>query len=285
MSNVVNDYLRTLPQYLIPKKALTFLAGLLAGVEISPVKNALIRAFIRKFKVNMQEALQEKPEGYYCFNDFFIRHLKPGLRPIAPATIVSPVDGVVSELGRICEGQLIQAKGRLYGVAELLACDSPSATAFLNGHFATLYLAPKDYHRIHMPMDAVLEQMTYVPGRLFSVQPATARVIPKLFAKNERLVVLFETAIGRIAMVFVGATIVGAIGTSWAGELKRQKKIRKIAYPSGQITFKKGDETGYFKLGSTVVLLFENNFTKIDWAERMKPGASIVYGEALGDVT
>ncbi len=187
------DYLKTAPQYLLPKKNLTTLAGCLAGVTHPLVKNYLIKHFIAKYAVNMQEALEESPEGYACFNDFFIRHLKPDCRPIAATDIVSPVDGCISEIGNIVQGSLIQAKGHDYTVQELLASNEELASQFNHGRFATLYLSPQDYHRVHMPIAGTLQQLVYVPGQLFSVQPTTARVIPKLFARNERLVALFNT--------------------------------------------------------------------------------------------
>lgn len=276
------DYLKTFPQYLMPKKALTRLAGLLARVTEPRIKDVLIQGFIEKFQVNMTEALEENPQNYACFNDFFIRHLKPNIRPLADARVVSPVDGVISELGTVKEGQILQAKGRYYTVDELLVCDSEQSQPFINGYFATLYLAPKDYHRIHMPIDARLRNMIYVPGRLFSVQPTTARVIPQLFARNERLVVFFDTALGLMAMVLVGATIVGAIGTSWEGDIKRSKGKQYFDYQQQNIQLRQGDEMGYFKLGSTVILMLADQ-QPWQWLENLCPGSSIKFGEALGN--
>lgn len=277
------DYLKTLPQFIIPKKGLTIFAGLMANVQKSNIKNSLIRWFIDKYKVNMSEAVEENPENYSCFNDFFIRHLKPECRPLASATIVSPVDGCVSELGRIKEGQILQAKGRYYTVAELLAAEPLLSDQFKQGSFATLYLSPKDYHRIHMPIDATLREMIYVPGKLFSVQPTTARVIPHLFARNERLVAFFDTSLGLMAMVLVGATIVGAIGTRWQGDIQRgsNKKILDL----GSInpvdrSVKQGEEMGYFKLGSTVILLFADA-EQATWSEDIGAGSLIQYGQMM----
>lgn len=238
------DFIKTFPQYLLPKQALTVLAGLLADVKSPAVKNFIIRQFIAKYRVNMQEALVEDPAIYKSFNEFFIRNLKPESRPLAKADIISPVDGVVSELGRINEGQLLQAKGRYYTVADFLA-NEPASAQFQDGHFITLYLSPKDYHRVHMPLDGMLHKMVYIPGRLFSVQPTTARVIPQLFARNERLVIYFETRLGLMAMVMVGATIVGAIGTSWHGELRRQKKVQTFEYQQAETMLKQGSEVGF----------------------------------------
>lgn len=272
------DFLKTIPQYIIPQHGLNALAALLANVTYPPVKDYIIQRFIKKYHVNMREALEEDPRAYTSFNDFFIRHLKPECRPIDSTPLISPVDGCVSEIGRINKGQLIQAKGRQYGVSELLACEAGVAQQFEQGHFATLYLSPKDYHRIHMPMDAKLLSMTYIPGALFSVQPTTARVVPKLFARNERLAVYFETDIGVMVMVLVGAAIVGAIGTSWGGDLPRSKSNRSYQYTDK--AFKKADEMGYFKLGSTVIVLFANE--KVQWDKRLQAGSTIQFGQPLG---
>lgn len=279
------DLLRTAPQYLIPQRSLTACAGYLANVKQEKIKNYLIRQFIDQYQVNMKEALIEEPSAYPCFNDFFIRQLKPECRPLAAADIISPVDGCVSELGPITEGQLVQAKGRNYSIAELLACDEQSAQHFMHGQFATLYLSPKDYHRVHMPIEAHLVKMNYIPGALFSVQPTTARVVPKLFARNERLVVFFETKIGPMAMVMVGATIVGAIGTSWHGDLQRGKDKRSIDYSADKtpLVLKQGDEMGFFKLGSTVILLFANG-EQMHWQQFLKPGTEVRFGEAMGSI-
>ncbi|HHF7344662.1 TPA: archaetidylserine decarboxylase [Legionella feeleii] len=282
---MVNDYLKTLPQYLIPKPALTHLAGFLANVRTPAIKNTLIRWFIQKYGVDMKEAREENPKNYACFNDFFIRHLKPECRPFAKADIISPVDGAISELGAIEKGQIFQAKGRYYTTTELLACEESVSGQFSQGRFATLYLSPKDYHRIHIPIDATLREMIYVPGKLFSVQPTTVRVIPQLFARNERLVAFFDTRAGLMAMVLVGATIVGAIGTRWSGDIKRS--VEKQYFSANQITTNKsirqGDEMGYFKLGSTVVLLFADG-RRVDWLDTLRAGTSIRYGESLAVV-
>jgi phosphatidylserine decarboxylase len=182
---------------------------------------------------------------------------------------------------------MLQAKGRLYRVDDLLATDSEHVSSFHHGSFMTLYLSPKDYHRVHMPMDAVLKEVVYVPGALFSVQPATTRMIPRLFARNERLVVFFETRAGRMAMVLVGATIVGAIGTSWQGEILRQKSLKKWVYDEHQTDintlFKQADEMGYFKLGSTVILLFEDTAT-LQWITSLQAGSSIKMGQKIASL-
>ncbi|HHT9952313.1 TPA: archaetidylserine decarboxylase [Legionella pneumophila] len=280
------DVLKTLPQYLIPKHGITALAGYFADVKNPRLKNFLIRNFIRKFDVDMSEALIEDPKSYDCFNDFFIRHLKPECRPLSQSDVICPVDGCISEIGKIERGQLLQAKGKYYSVQELLACDGQLAEQFVQGQFATLYLSPKDYHRVHMPIDAELVSMTYIPGALFSVQPATTRVIPKLFARNERLAIFFKTKIGPMVMVMVGATIVGAIGTSWHGDVKRSKKLERFDY-SEQFSDKiisQGSEMGYFKLGSTVVLLFANG-EKIQWDKELLAGSKIQLGKPMAIIT
>lgn len=278
---MLNDSCKTLCHHLLPKHALTRFAGFMAEIKIPAIKNYLIGDFIAKYGVNMSEAREEDPTRYSCFNDFFIRHLKPEARPLANCDIVSPVDGTVSEMGRIEQGQLIQAKGKTYSVEEFLACDRSLSDLFLHGQFATLYLSPKDYHRIHMPISATLRNMIYVPGQLFSVQPQSARTIPRLFARNERLVVFFDTPAGLMAMVLVGATIVGAIGTSWHGDLKRSKTLRHFDYQnSGHANLVQGEEMGYFKLGSTVVLLFANG-DNLAWEDGLKAGENIRYGQAL----
>ncbi|WP_115303965.1 archaetidylserine decarboxylase [Legionella beliardensis] len=277
------DYLKTLPQYLTPKHTLTNFAGLLAAVKVPMIKNHLIRRFVKKYDVIMSDACEENPLNYACFNDFFIRQLKPGKRPLAAADIVSPVDGVISELGEIKKGQILQAKGRYYTVEEFLACDKQLSDQFISGRFATLYLSPKDYHRVHMPMTATLRHMVYLPGKLFSVQPTTARVVRKLFARNERLVAFYDTEAGLMAMVLVGATIVGAIGTSWLGDLQRAKKQQYFSYLDKPKVLHQGDEMGYFKLGSTVVLLFANG-QQVHWLDGLKAGDTIQYGQALGKI-
>ncbi|WP_042646886.1 archaetidylserine decarboxylase [Legionella pneumophila] len=280
------DVLKTLPQYLIPKHGITALAGYFADVKSPCLKNFLIRNFIRKFDVDMSEALIEDPKSYDCFNDFFIRHLKPECRPLSQSDVICPVDGCISEIGKIERGQLLQAKGKYYSVQELLACDGQLAEQFVQGQFATLYLSPKDYHRVHMPIDAELVSMTYIPGALFSVQPATTRVVPKLFARNERLAIFFKTKIGPMVMVMVGATIVGAIGTSWHGDVKRAKKLERFDY-SEQFPDKiisQGSEMGYFKLGSTVVLLFANG-EKIQWDKELLAGSKIQLGKPMAIIT
>ncbi len=279
-----SDYLKIIPHYLLPKKALTAFAGVLAEVETPRIKNYLIRDFIHKYDVDMSEAREENPENYRCFNDFFIREIKPSCRPMAKADLISPVDGRVSEIGEIRSGMVLQAKKRDYSVEDLLACDKKLSAQFDNGHFATLYLSPKDYHRVHMPLRGTLTQMILVPGKLFSVQPLTTRVVPQLFARNERLAVFFNTPMGVMAMVMVGATIVGSIGTSWSGDVLRSGEVQHIDYSQNlvqPIVLQQGAEMGYFKLGSTVILLFSKG-VRMQWESTLRAGEVVRLGQAIG---
>ena len=269
-------------QYLLPKKALSSLAGYLAVIKRPSIKNAFIHYFINKYGVDLSEAREENPTNYLDFNDFFIRQLKPECRPISSLDITSPVDGSISELGHIEQGTLIQAKGHYYSTDELLGFEEGMKDLFNTGLFATLYLSPKDYHRVHMPIQGTLKRMVYIPGQLFSVQPATARHIPRLFARNERLVVYFDTAVGLMAMVLVGATIVGTIGTHWHGDIKRQRKKSHFDYDNSTV-YNKADEMGYFKLGSTVILLFADS-TRVQWKDDLKATDKIKFGEGLGHI-
>lgn len=283
---MLHDYLKTLPQYLMPKSGITALAGRFANVRKASIKNFLIRHFISQYQVDMSEALIEDPEAYATFNDFFIRRLKPERRPLAKADIISPVDGTISEIGNIEAGQLLQAKKRFYAVKDLLALDAAAAKPFEQGRFVTLYLSPRDYHRVHIPIASTLQEMIHLPGQLFSVQPATTKIIKRLFARNERLVVYFETPAGSMAMVMVGATIVGAIGTSWHGDLKRSRRSVRFDYnllDKAETHFLPGEEMGYFKLGSTVILLFAEP-SKMQWRKDLQAGQFLRFGEALGDL-
>jgi phosphatidylserine decarboxylase len=271
-------------QYTAPKIMLSVFAGMLANIKVNVIKNFIIRRFIQNYDVVMREAVRERAEDYVNFNDFFTRYLKPGVRPIAEADIISPVDGCVSEIGHIQQGQLLQAKGRYYSVDELLACDASKSAAFQQGSFATLYLSPRDYHRVHMPVAGTLQSMTHVPGALFSVQPDTVRHIPRLFARNERVVLFFETSLGPMAVILVGATIVGKIGTCWHGDLPRVKTTTNFEHdlpPPDRRVLQQADEVGYFKLGSTAIILFSEH-SKIEWTPELKAGVRVRLGEALG---
>ncbi|WP_025823247.1 archaetidylserine decarboxylase [Shewanella marina] len=257
------DKIKIAIQYITPKHLLSRLVGKFAAAKAGKVTTAAINWFIKQYKINMSEALNCDPASYATFNDFFTRELKPGARPICQDDdyIVHPVDGAVSQLGPIKDGQIFQAKGHSYSALALLGDQLDDAKRFKDGDFATIYLAPKDYHRIHMPIKGTLSKMTYVPGDLFSVNPLTAQHVPGLFARNERVVTIFETEIGPMAMVLVGATIVASIETVWAGTITPPtgKQVFTWDYPtegSDAITLEKGQEMGRFKLGSTVVLLF-----------------------------
>lgn len=258
-------------QYWLPKHALTRLAGKLASAKAGSLTTAVIRWFIKQYNVNMDEALHSDPKHFATFNDFFVRELKPGLRPVVEdeTTLVHPADACVSQFGPITDGQLIQAKGHQYSAQTLLGGDAKLAEEFRDGEFATLYLSPRDYHRVHMPCDGTLRQMIYVPGDLFSVNPLTAENVPNLFARNERVVCIFDTQFGPLAQILVGATIVGSIETVWAGTMTppRGNTVYRWDYPAegtNAIQLKKGQEMGRFKLGSTVINLFANQQIRFD---------------------
>ncbi|TFW10544.1 phosphatidylserine decarboxylase [Oxalobacteraceae bacterium OM1] len=269
-------------QYLLPKQALTQLAGRLASAQGGRLTPRLIRWFAKKYGVDMNEAHNPDLGSYASFNDFFTRALREGARPIADADFVCPVDGAISQCGIIEHDQIFQAKGHRYSTTALVGGDAQLAASFDHGSFATLYLSPRDYHRIHMPCDAKLQRMIYVPGALFSVNPTTARGVPGLFARNERVVCVFDSAFGPFVLVLVGATIVGSMATVWHGVVNasRQGRIREWDYRDQDIVLKKGEEMGRFLLGSTVVMLFPKGVLEFNpaWvAER-----SIRMGEAMG---
>ncbi len=247
-------------QYPLPHHLISRVVGMLADTRIDWLKRLLITAFIRRFQVDMSQALEPDPGAYATFNDFFTRALKADARPIGNG-IVSPADGTLSQAGRTHHGTLIQAKGQAYSITSLLGGDMRRAAPFRQGSFATIYLSPKDYHRVHMPVTGTLREMVYVPGRIFSVNQATADHVPNLFARNERLVCVFDTEEGPMAMVLVGAMIVAAIETVWAGQVTPQSdQVQSIRFDA-PITLEKGREMGRFKLGSTVVVCFGNEVT------------------------
>ncbi|MDR5172482.1 phosphatidylserine decarboxylase [Methylobacillus flagellatus] len=245
-------------QYLTPKIALTALAGKLAHLRAGWLTTAVIRWFAKHYRVNMLEAVNPDIASYASFNDFFTRALKPGARPLADAAQICPVDGAISQFGRIDKDQIFQAKGHQYSTTALLAGNASMAQHYENGYFATIYLSPRDYHRIHMPCDGKLLSMTYVPGDLFSVNPVTAEHVPGLFARNERVVCEFAHGEGKFVLVLVGATIVGSMATVWHGIVNppRPGKIQAWHYHDQDIHLKQGEEMGRFLLGSTVVLLY-----------------------------
>lgn len=253
------DKMMTLPQYLIPQHTLSLFMYRLTRCEVVWFKNVFIRFITRQYKVNMAEAAETDLATYPSFNAFFTRLLKEGVRPIADNDIVSPVDGVVSQAGPIVTGQIVQAKGQNYSVLSLLGGDDALTAEFVGGQFATIYLSPKDYHRIHMPVTGKLRKMRYVPGDLFSVSPRTARTVPDLFARNERVVVTFDTELGPMVMVLVGAIFVGSMATVWSGQITPGygKAVRQWTYDDAEaMMIEKGQEMGRFNMGSTVVLLF-----------------------------
>lgn len=272
-------------QILLPKHFLSRLVALAADSKNTLVKRALINLAIDAFNINIEEAISQKPKDYLSFNDFFMRELKDGARTIDanPKKIISPCDGEVSQCGKISGEMLIQAKGKNFDLKTLVGGDGKIAKQFINGHFATIYLSPKDYHRVHMPCDGELKNSTYVPGELFSVNKITAENIQGLFARNERLVNVFESSQGPVASIMVGAMLVAGIETVWGGQVVPPKTAISTFNLTEQdpIQLKKGDEMGRFKFGSTVILLFPEN--TISWHEDFVSGKIVKMGEAIGD--
>lgn len=277
----MSDRLAVLPQYLLPKRALTTLAGTFASAQLGGLTTAVIRRFVARYNVNMAEAANPDITSYASFNDFFTRALKPGARPLASADLVCPVDGTISQFGSVDNDQIFQAKGHHYSTTALVGGDATLAARFDRGHFATLYLSPRDYHRIHMPCAGRLTRMVHVPGDLFSVNPTTARGVPGLFARNERVVCVFESDHGPFVLVLVGATIVGSMATVWHGQVNppRTGQLRQWDYAPGKVSLRQGEEMGRFLLGSTVVMLFPQGPLQFnpDWAA----ARPIQLGEAM----
>ncbi len=282
MSTSLRDRLFVMSQYVMPKRAMTALGGVIAGARGGAITQAIIARFVRRFGVNMAEAAVPEIGAYATFNEFFTRALAPGARPISPADWVCPVDGAISAFGAVERDQIFQAKGHQYSTQALLGGDSGLAAQFDDGHFATLYLSPKDYHRIHMPCAGRLLRMVHVPGELFSVNPATAQAVPGLFARNERVVCIFETQFGPLALVLVGATIVGSMATVWHGVVNppRSGRLRDWSYADREIRLAQGDEMGRFLLGSTVVMLWPKLPLRFnaDW----RPGGAVRLGQVMG---
>ncbi len=296
MKNGFFDTLFVALQYLLPKQAMTQLAGAFARRPAGRLTYGVIRWFIGRYGVNMAEAEKPTPEDYPSFNAFFTRQLLAGVRPLATAELICPVDGAISQVGAIDGDQIFQAKGHSYSTTALVGGDLALAQQFNGGHFATIYLSPKDYHRIHMPCDGRLLKMIYVPGALFSVNPATARGVPGLFARNERVVCVFETAYGPLVLALVGATIVGSMATVWHGLVNppRSKTVRQWDYAGDSIFLRQGEEMGRFLLGSTVVLLWPASSpkqvsaaqdastpTSWQWNPNWAPGKTVRLGEAM----
>ena len=278
----MSDRLAVLPQYLLPKRTLTELAGALARRPLGGFTQSTIRRFVARYGVDMSEAAEPDIARYATFNDFFTRELKAGARPLADADFICPVDGAISQFGRIERDQIFQAKGHRYSTTALVGGDAELAARFDDGEFATLYLSPKDYHRIHMPCYGRLQRMIHVPGELFSVNPTTARGVPGLFARNERVVCVFEGRFGPFVLVLVGATIVGSMATVWHGLVNppRPGRVREWRYGDLPIALRAGEEMGRFLVGSTVVMLFPKDTLCFnpDWT----PARAIRMGEAMG---
>jgi phosphatidylserine decarboxylase len=273
-------------QHLLPKQALTSLMGWLAGARGGAATTATIRAFVQRYGVNMAEAAQPDVTAYPTFNEFFTRALKPEARPLAQADLICPVDGAISQFGVIEGDRIFQAKGHHYTAQALVGGDGALAAHFHDGLFATLYLSPRDYHRIHMPCAGRLLRMIHVPGDLFSVNPATARGVPGLFARNERVVCVFDGDAGPWVLVLVGATIVGSMATVWHGVVNpsRPGTVREWAYHDQDIRLAQGQEMGRFLLGSTVVMLFPAGATSgrsLAFNPAWAPGGHIRLGEAM----
>jgi phosphatidylserine decarboxylase len=283
----MKDRLFILSQYLLPHHLLSRLIGCAAECRAGWFKNRLIGWFAKQYQVNMSEAQVEDLTAFAHFNDFFTRALKDDARPLdpTPGAVLSPADGAISQLGKIEHGRIFQAKGHSFSLVELLGGDSQRAASFMGGEFATVYLSPKDYHRVHMPLAGTLKEMVYVPGRLFSVNQTTAENVPELFARNERVVCLFDTERGPMAVVLVGAMIVASIETVWAGLVTPPKRtLKSFSYDEAArapIVLAKGAELGRFKLGSTAIVLFGPQ--QVQWAEQLAANSVVQMGQRLAD--
>lgn len=280
------DRLFVLLQYLVPQHLLSRLVGWCARSEIPWIKTTFINQFSNRFDIDLSEAVIEDPDQFASFNAFFTRALKDGARPIAPEAddIACPADGTISQLGKLRGSDVLQAKGQYYSVYELLGGDSALASEFSNGHFATVYLSPRDYHRVHMPVTGTLREMIYVPGKLFSVNAVTTRQVPRLFARNERAVCIFDTEHGPVAVILVGAMIVAGIETVFAGQVTPQPtEITRTRYDRVEpVVIEKGAELGRFMLGSTVVMLFPEG--ACDWEAGLGAESPVRMGQPLGKV-
>lgn len=275
-------------QYLLPHHLLSWLMHAITRVETKAIKDLLIRRVIDWYRVDMQEALESDPGAYRSFNDFFTRALRPDARPVAPEAnqIACPADGGLSQAGDIEDGYLFQAKGHDYALLELLGGDPDMSALFEEGSFATIYLSPRDYHRVHMPYGGKLKRMVHVPGRLFSVNETTCRQVPRLFARNERVISLFDTDIGPMAVILVGAIFVSSIDTVWSGTVTPiRQRVSSWDYPPTAkpktITLEKGEEMGRFNMGSTVIVLFGKD--AVEWVEDFTPGSKVKMGQPIGE--
>lgn len=283
----LHEKLFVLSQYPLPHHPLSRLMGQLTHCRNPAFKNFFIRSITKAYNVNLDEAQEPDIDAYGCFNEFFTRPLKPGARPLTnvPGAIACPADGFVSQVGDIREGQILQAKGMDYNVETLLGGNAQRAAPFLGGEFATIYLSPRDYHRLHMPLAGTLREMIHVPGRLFSVNDATARGVPNLFARNERVVAIFDTEAGPMALILVGAIFVASIETVWHGVVTppSSSQVQTWQYNDQPIKLARGEEMGRFNMGSTIIVLFGKD--AIHWSETLIPGSVTRMGEAIGQVT
>lgn len=281
------DCIKVWPQYILPKHFLSGIVYRLTRIEFKPWKNLLINLIVRIYKVDLSQAKRETVEEYISFNDFFTRHLKESARTwhISQNNIISPVDGAISQIGNLEGDKIIQAKGKGFHLPQLLANDAELTRIFKDGSFATLYLSPRDYHRIHMPITGKLIKSIYVPGDLFAVNNATVRNVDNLFARNERFISIFETEIGLMAQIMVGAIFVGSMDTVWLGQITPTKKREIITkeYNNENITLEQAQEFGFFNMGSTVILLFEQN--KVRWLNELIANSSIQAGQILAEKT
>jgi phosphatidylserine decarboxylase len=271
-------------QYILPQHGISWLMGKLANAKTNWFKNWFINAFSKHYQISLDEALIQDPHQFANFNDFFTRELKPGLRPVASGSkiIVSPADGMLAACGSIKEQQLIQAKNMYFDLQSLLGGDERSAALFYNGHYATIYLAPHNYHRVHMPFSGTLCKAIYIPGRLFSVNRMTSQLIPNLYARNERLVLIFETELGPAAVILVGALIVGSMQTVWMNKPYRGQTIKDVT-PDEPIHLEKGAEVGRFLLGSTVLVLLPPG--QLAWSTNPDTGVELRCGNNLATLT
>ena len=280
----IREALYSVPQYVLPQHSLSRLMHHMSRCENKVWKNACITSFVRLFDVNMNEAAEPNPRAYPCFNAFFTRALKPEARPLYPeaGAVLCPADGTLCQIGKLTDDQIIQAKGNTFSATQLLGGAAERAKPFLNGRFATIYLSPRDYHRLHMPLAGRLREMVHVPGRLFSVNAATTNFVPGLFARNERVVALFDTEIGPMALVLVGAIFVASIETVWHGVVTppTMESARIWNYAEDAPSLAKGEEMGRFNMGSTIIALFGED--AVSWERNLMPGSAVRMGQILG---
>lgn len=287
MKPTFKDHLSTTLLKILPQHALAEIMYQVTRLRWKPVKNLLINLVIRRYGVNIAEAEITDPGKFESFNAFFTRSLRDGARPIDgdPDSIVCPADGKLSQRGNIHQGKLIQAKGHDFALLDLLAGNEMLEQEFSGGSYATIYLSPRDYHRVHMPVAATLREMHFVPGKLFSVSEATTQLVPGLFARNERVISIFDSPRGPVAVILVGAIFVGSMETVWSGEIRSADHTPGSWQYQEQsaVTLKKGDEMGRFNMGSTVILLFPSGYCQ--WNDDFKPGKAVNMGESIGSAT